>query len=71
MDIPKKFYIMIKKIKKKLKNCILCAGNIATGIMPQGFWLIAGIDIVKVGIGPGSICTTRLGCGYWSSSIKR
>ena len=53
---------MIKKIKKKLKNCTLCAGNIATGRAAK-FLADAGVDIVKVGIGPGSICTTRLVAG--------
>ena len=53
---------MIKKIKKKFKKSILCAGNIATGKAAK-FLADAGVDIVKVGIGPGSICTTRLVTG--------
>jgi IMP dehydrogenase len=53
---------MIRKIKKKLKNCTLCVGNIATGKAAK-FLADSGIDIVKVGIGPGSICTTRLVAG--------
>ena len=53
---------MIRKIKKKLKNCTLCAGNIATGEAAK-FLADSGVDIVKVGIGPGSICTTRLVAG--------
>ena len=53
---------MIKKIKKKLKNCTLCVGNIATGKAAK-FLADSGVDIVKVGIGPGSICTTRLVAG--------
>ena len=53
---------MISKIKKKLKNCTLCAGNIATGKAAK-FLADSGVDIVKVGIGPGSICTTRLVAG--------
>ena len=53
---------MIRKIKKKLKNSTLCAGNIATGKAAQ-FLADSGVDIVKVGIGPGSICTTRLVAG--------
>jgi len=53
---------MIIKIKKKLKNCTLCAGNIATGKAAK-FLADSGVDIVKVGIGPGSICTTRLVAG--------
>jgi len=53
---------MISKIKKKLKNCTLCAGNIATGKAAK-FLADSGVDMVKVGIGPGSICTTRLVAG--------
>ncbi len=58
----KKVLTMIKKIKKKLKNSVLCAGNIATGKAAK-FLADNGVDIVKVGIGPGSICTTRLVAG--------
>ena len=50
----------IKKIKKK--NTALCAGNIATPEAAK-FLLKLGVDIIKVGIGPGSICTTRLVAG--------
>ncbi len=53
---------MISKIKKKLKNTTLCAGNIATSKAAK-FLADSGVDIVKVGIGPGSICTTRLVAG--------
>ena len=58
----KKVLNMIKKIKKKLKNSTLCVGNIATGKAAK-FLADNGVDIVKVGIGPGSICTTRLVAG--------
>ena len=52
----------IKKIKKIIKKVPLCAGNIATGKAAK-FLADSGVDIVKVGIGPGSICTTRLVAG--------
>jgi IMP dehydrogenase len=58
----KKVLTIIKKIKKISKNSILCAGNIATGKAAKSL-ADAGVDIVKVGIGPGSICTTRLVTG--------
>ncbi len=58
----KKVLTMINKIKKKLKNSTLCVGNIATGKAAK-FLADNGVDIVKVGIGPGSICTTRLVAG--------
>ena len=51
---------MIKKIKPKKTS--LCAGNIAS---PEAAIFLSkiGVDIIKVGIGPGSICTTRLVAG--------
>ncbi len=51
---------MIKKIKNR--KTALCAGNIATPEAAK-FLLKLGVDIIKVGIGPGSICTTRLIAG--------
>ena len=70
----KKVLAMIKKIKKKLKNSTLCVGNIATGKAAR-FLADNGVDIVKVGIGPGSICTTRLvagiGCLLYTSPSPR
>ena len=59
----KKVAQIIKVIKKKKNNkTSLCAGNIAT-IEAAKFLIKLGVDIVKVGIGPGSICTTRLVAG--------
>jgi len=48
------------------KESILMAGNVCTPEMVQELILHGGVDIVKVGIGPGSACTTRLktGVGY-------
>lgn len=45
---------------------IIMAGNVCTPEMVQELILHGGVDIVKIGIGPGSACTTRLktGCGY-------
>ena len=59
----KKVSEIIKLIKKiKSKKTALCAGNIATPEAAK-FLLKLGVDIIKVGIGPGSICTTRLVAG--------
>ena len=59
----KKVSEIIKFIKKnKNKKIALCAGNIATAEAAK-FLLNLGVDIIKVGIGPGSICTTRLVAG--------
>ena len=54
---------IIKKIRKiKPKKTLLCAGNIATAEAAK-FLASLGVDVIKVGIGPGSICTTRLVAG--------
>jgi IMP dehydrogenase len=59
----KKVAEIIKVIKKDKKNkTTLCAGNIATAEAAK-FLIKLGVDVVKVGIGPGSICTTRLVAG--------
>ena len=59
----KKVAEIIKKIKRiKTKKTTLCAGNIATA-EAASFLISLGVDVVKVGIGPGSICTTRLVTG--------
>ncbi len=59
----KKVSEIIRFIKKKRANkTALCAGNIATSDAAK-FLVNLGVDIIKVGIGPGSICTTRLVAG--------
>ena len=59
----KKVLEIVKFIKKKKdKKTAICAGNIATPSAAK-FLLKLGVDIIKVGIGPGSICTTRLVAG--------
>lgn len=52
----------LKKIKKDFKDLQVIAGNIATGAAALAL-SDAGADAVKVGIGPGSICTTRIVAG--------
>jgi len=53
---------MIKKIKSEYPNVEIIGGNIATGKAAEAL-IKAGADAVKVGIGPGSICTTRIVTG--------
>ncbi len=53
---------MVAAIKKKYPTCQILAGNIATGEAARAL-IDAGTDAVKVGIGPGSICTTRVVAG--------
>lgn len=50
---------MLRKAKSKYPNIDFVAGNIATGEAATDL-VLAGADAVKVGIGPGSICTTRI-----------
>lgn len=52
----------IKKVKASFPNCQLIAGNIATACAAEEL-IDAGADALKVGIGPGSICTTRVVAG--------
>ena len=52
----------VKKIKAKFPQITLIAGNVATAEATRAL-IEAGADVVKVGIGPGSICTTRVVAG--------
>ena len=59
----KKVSEIVKKVRSiKPKKTALCAGNIAT-LEAAKFLIRLGVDIIKVGIGPGSICTTRIVAG--------
>lgn len=53
---------MVQKLKQKFPDVVLTAGNVATGDGVARM-IDAGADVVKVGIGPGSICTTRVVTG--------
>ena len=53
---------MVARVKKNFKNISLIAGNIATAAGAEAL-ADAGADAVKVGVGPGSICTTRVVTG--------
>jgi len=55
----------VKKVRTSFPSHIIMAGNVVTQEMTEQL-LISGADIVKVGIGPGSVCTTRkkTGVGY-------
>ena len=60
-----KFCDFIKKVREEFPHIIIIAGNVVTGEMTEEI-LLSGADIVKVGIGGGSVCTTRIqtGVGY-------
>jgi GMP reductase len=59
------FVNFVKKTREQYPNKVILAGNVVTGEMVEEL-LLAGADIIKVGIGPGSVCTTRVktGVGY-------
>ena len=60
-----KFVDLVKETREKWKDAIIIAGNVVTAEMTEEL-ILSGADIVKVGIGPGSVCTTRkvTGVGY-------
>ena len=60
---------ILTKIKKITKNIPICVGNIATGEAAKKLYN-SGADIIKVGIGPGSICTTRMVAGVGVPQIS-
>lgn len=59
------FVDYVEKVRKAFPSHTIMAGNVVTGDMVEAL-IFAGADIVKVGIGPGSVCTTRkkTGVGY-------
>ncbi|MDR3299849.1 MAG: GMP reductase [Candidatus Accumulibacter sp.] len=61
----KAFIRFIHQIRGEFPAITLMAGNVVTGEMTEEL-ILGGVDIVKVGIGPGSVCTTRkvAGVGY-------
>ncbi|MDO4670569.1 MAG: IMP dehydrogenase [Aerococcus sp.] len=52
----------IKEIREKFTEVTIIAGNVATAEATRALYEV-GVDVVKVGIGPGSICTTRVVAG--------
>jgi len=59
------FVNFVRQMRKRFPEKVIIAGNVVTGEMVEEL-LLEGADIVKVGIGPGSVCTTRIktGVGY-------
>ena len=60
---------MVRYISQKHKDVILVAGNVVTGEGTQAL-MEAGVEVVKVGVGPGSICTTRVVAGVGMPQIS-
>jgi len=59
------FVDFLQRARETFPSKTICAGNVVTGEMVEEL-ILSGADIVKVGIGPGSVCTTRVktGVGY-------
>lgn len=59
------FVQFVAKVRQAFPAHTIVAGNVVTGEMTEEL-LLAGADVIKVGIGPGSVCTTRVktGVGY-------
>lgn len=59
------FVDFVRRMRRKMPEVTIMAGNVVTGEMVEEL-ILSGADIVKVGIGPGSVCTTRrmTGVGY-------
>ena len=59
------FLDFVTRVREAFPQLIIIAGNVATREMTEAL-VLAGADVVKVGIGPGSVCTTRkvAGVGY-------
>ena len=55
-----KFVSTIKKIRDWYPDIVIMAGNVVTPEMTEELIFHGGVDIVKIGIGSGSVCTTRL-----------
>jgi GMP reductase len=60
-----RFRDFVAQFRQQYPHIVIIAGNVVTGEMTEEL-ILAGADIVKVGIGPGSVCTTRIqtGVGY-------
>ena len=59
------FAARVRKVRDQFPRLVIIAGNVVTGEMTEEL-ILSGADIIKVGIGPGSVCTTRIqtGVGY-------
>ena len=59
------FVDFVTRMRDTFPHHVICAGNVVTGEMVEEL-ILSGADIIKVGIGPGSVCTTRVktGVGY-------
>lgn len=60
-----RFVSFLEHVREKYPKAVIMAGNVVTGEMVEEL-ILSGADIVKIGIGPGSVCTTRekTGVGY-------
>jgi IMP dehydrogenase len=60
---------MVKKVRSSFKNVIIVSGNVVTAEATETLMNV-GSDVVKVGVGPGSICTTRVVAGVGMPQVS-
>ena len=62
----KVFVDHVKRVREENRDAVIMAGNVCTPEMVSELLISGGADIIKIGIGPGSVCATRriTGCGY-------
>ena len=64
------FVRFVAKVRERCPHLVIMAGNVVTGEMTEEL-ILSGADIVKVGIGPGSVCTTRKMTGVGYPQLRR
>jgi GMP reductase len=73
LDIPnwyiQRFLEVIRLVRHEFPEHIIIAWNVVTNEMTEEI-ILAGADIVKIGIGPGSVCTTRKMTGVWYPQLS-
>lgn len=63
------FLNTIRRYRTNFPQHVIIAGNVCTGEMTEQL-LYAGADIIKIGIGPGSVCTTRIQTGVGAPQLS-
>lgn len=59
----------VQRVRAAFPDKVISAGNVVTGDMVEEL-ILAGADIVKVGIGPGSVCTTRVKTCWLPTTVR-
>ncbi len=68
MDILQNLVEFCKSVRDAFPEKIIIAGNVVTREVVEELIINGKVDVVKVGIGPGSVCTTRIQTGSWNAA---